>query len=87
MSDTVSTTVRDLLQSVVNAPTWEETRQIIDQNQALLLTEEADTEFASWIARGFEDNEIFTVQDINWYRSLLQHCRFQSIDATLDRLP
>ncbi len=81
MSDTASTAIRNLLQQMVNAPTWEETRQIVVDNRAILLTDEADAEFASWIV------EVPHPQILSWYRELLQHCRADGIDATFDALP
>lgn len=50
MSDTSSKTIRHLLRNYVNAPTWAASREIVTQHREILLTEEADVEFATWIA-------------------------------------
>src|SRR5579883_256277 len=87
MSDTASTDIRTLLQNVVNAATWEETRQLVIENQALLLTDEADAEFASWIDEGSAITDILTKPDLIWYRTSLQRCREEGIDSTFAALP
>ena len=64
MSDIGSNPIRNLLQNIVNAPTWEEMRQVVTLNQAQLLTDEADAEFASWIDEGSAVNDMLGKADL-----------------------
>jgi hypothetical protein len=87
MSTPADPTVRDLLGSFVNAPTWVKSRQIVTDHAEVLLSDVADAEFAAWIAEKEAPGDTEAVQTLSWYRQVLQRCRAGGIAATFKNLP
>jgi Tetratricopeptide repeat/NB-ARC domain len=81
MSDIAPTAIRELLRDFVNAPTWAASQEIVTRHQAVLLTDDADADFAMWM------DEVPDVETLAWYREVLRLCGTKGIDATFDALP
>ena len=65
--------------SFVNAKNWDESKEIVEQNKTLLLTDEADALFADLLTE-YADNPNAT-RRLTEHRALLQRCRTEGIEA------
>ena len=67
------------VQTLINAETWERSKEIVEKYKDTLLTDAADRFFASQIA--LCGDYPFTQKGLKEHRDLLRRCRENGIDA------
>lgn len=76
------------VQRFVNSRSWKDTRQIVEENNKLLLTKEADeilAEMEEKYSRSIWGTEVGVIQE---HRKLLAGCRKDGIEAAFaERIP
>lgn len=75
--------IKTVLQDFVNARTWQEARQILLEQEDIILAETADEVFVSWLTEVHLDQVPLLLQ----YRDILHRCKKDGINATFDNLP
>ncbi|MDP9350195.1 MAG: CHAT domain-containing protein [Chloroflexota bacterium] len=76
----------DLVLAFVNARTWEESKQVVQENADALLSEQTDSVLQGLLEQYSEDSNVLRRLEDN--RDLLARCRREGIDAAFaDRVP
>src|SRR5215217_341006 len=71
--------IAEAVLAFVNAQTWAQSKQIVEDHRDLLLTDAADAILVGLLEQ-YSDNEN-AVRELEEHRALLLHCRRDGIDA------
>lgn len=88
MSDANVSAIRDLLKAIVDASTWEATRDLIVQHaEQLLIDDAALRDLAVWIAEKQQTGDKTNVERLTLYQKILERCGKNGIEETFEQLP
>ncbi len=76
--------IQQAVLAFVNADSWSESQRIVQSEQALLLTDDADAILAALLAEYADDTN--TTGILTQHRDLLRHCRAEGIEAAFAEL-
>lgn len=74
----------DLIVQLVKTPTWEATREILEANQYVLLTDDAEKAFDIHIINA--DGNVYIHSLLEEHKKLIQDARQQGINAVFEKL-